>query len=83
MHLTWAAKCQLTLTRGILTVVVVTVKVVLQPSSITIFSLLTITLVMALTVTAVNDGFRDTREVGGNVGHQYRHVCRVLNSLNP
>jgi len=35
-------------------------------------------------VTAVNDGFRDTREVGGggNVGRQYRHVRRGLNGLN-
>jgi len=33
-------------------------------------------------VTAVNDGSRDTREVGGNVGRQYRHVYRGLNGLN-
>jgi len=34
-------------------------------------------------VTAVNDGSRDTREVGGvNIGRQYQHVCRSLNGLN-
>jgi len=36
-----------------------------------------------LTVTAVNDGSRDMREVGwGNVGRECRHVCRGLNGLN-
>ena len=33
-------------------------------------------------VTAVNDGSRDMQEMGGgNVGHQYQHMCTVCRSL--
>jgi len=36
-----------------------------------------------LTVTAVNDGSRDTSRVEGcDVGCQYQHMCRGLNGLN-
>ena len=42
---------------------------------------------MLLTITLTcrgldRDGPRDTREGGGNVGRQYRHVRRGLNGLN-